>query len=199
MFSKLNGTLKNQKLKSLWKSASYTHRHALPPSLPPGVRPSPACSQSPVGRNAGVQLPPLTRAFVFTSCAGGPSPGGSSPAPEGEDGWEAGQHRADGKGTTWLLLHHRLAAAPGSHPSEGNGSPARLCSGAATLPRSPLTPHLIRRQTEQKFLLLLWGGLPDYRSQSCDAETPPLPSTRTRVRGRAKSRPSLYANLAPCH
>lgn len=87
MFSKLNGTLKNQKLKSLWKSASYTHQHA----LPPGVRPSPACRQSPVGRTAGVQLPPLARAFVFTSRAGGPSAGGSSPAPEGEDGQEAGQ------------------------------------------------------------------------------------------------------------
>lgn len=46
MFSKLNGTSKNQKLKSLWKSASYTHQHALPPSLPPSWGTAVPCLQS---------------------------------------------------------------------------------------------------------------------------------------------------------
>lgn len=165
--------------------------HSLPPSLLGYGRPLPAVS------------PPWAGMQGF-SCLLSPVPSSSPPA-QGDPPQEAraqlprertgrrqaSQRRADGKGTTWLLLHHRLAAAPGSHPSEGNGSPARLRSGAATLLRSPLTPHLILRQTEQKFLLLLWGGcLIDYRSQSGDAETPPLPSTRTRFRGPCKE-PSI--------
>lgn len=161
------------------------------------------CLKSLVVRNMGVSAVSSHQRFRLHLQRRGTLPGGSSPAPETGDRQEAGRRRVDGRGN--------VAAPPlwgrgGSCPSEGRGRQAKRESGQALLqgchpaalpsntrPGSKPRPYA---KTDQAEIFVTLGVLFDYRSESCDAETPPLPSTCTQFRGLCKD-PSIPLH-EPC-
>jgi len=144
-----------------------------------------------VGRNTGASAVCSHPHLHLHLQRRGTLPGGWSPAPTGGDGGRLASAR--------LMAGQR----DGFCPSEGRGRRVKRGPGQALLQGShpaappsnarpgsePLPSRLIRRQSKQKFSSLC-RGLFDYRSQSWDAETPPLASTRTQFRGLCKD-PSI--------
>ena len=139
------------------------------------------------GQERRGQLSPLICAFVFTS------PAQEDPAREAR-----AQLPREGMGrrqASAVLMAGGNAAAPppwgrgSSCLSEGRGRQVKRISGQAlpqgchpaalpsnTRPGSKPPPY---SKTDQAEIFVALGGLLDYQSQSCDAETPPLPSTCT--------------------